>query len=187
MDIYTPDELLHQAHAQQQQHDRFMTRSLTIAAGNGHDPLDRKRFGQDIQNAVAIKLRAAGYSVSAAHANEHFDLLVNGLRVEVKAAARSGQRYAAALRRNDADVLILCCRAPRTLGEGLGVREDGGEDVTDHYFIIPFDDVRGRTHIKISQTDPTAYTGRFRVWYEAWQLIDQLIARGVNYWQPTLL
>lgn len=177
MQIYTPDEALHQQHAQQQAHARFMTRYYL----SGHKPIDRKPFAKEIETAIATRLRDAGHSVSRSTANEHYDLLVDGLRIEVKAAALSDHRYQAALRSNDADVLIICCRAPSP-GEGEG-RGEG----CDHYFVIPFDDVRGLTHIKISQPDPTAYTGRYRIWYDAWELIDQLIARGVNHWQPALL
>ncbi len=175
-ELYTPDEQLHQQHAQQSQHDRFVTRYYLT----GHKPVERKAFAREVETAIANRLRAGGYSVTRSSANEHYDLLVNGLRVEVKAAALSDRRYQAALRSNDADVLILCCRAPSPV-------EDGEGDIIDHYFVMPFDEVKGRTHLKISNADPTAYTGRFRVWYDAWQLIDQLIARGVNHWQPALL
>lgn len=164
--IYTPDEELHQAHAQQQQHDRFVTRYYS-----GHKPIDRKPFAREVEAAIANRLRDAGYSVSRSGANAHFDLLVDGLRIEVKASALSDRRYQAALRSNDADVLILCCR--NTDGE-------------DYFFVIPFDDVRGLTHIKISQPDPLAYTGRFRDRLDDWSLIDRYIAAGVNHWQPAL-
>jgi hypothetical protein len=171
MNIYTPDEQLHRQHADQCQRDRFVTRYLAA-----HTPVDYKSFGREIETAIAARLRESGYSVSRTAANEHFDLLVNGLRVEVKAACASGNRYCAALRDNDADVLILCCRTPAYGREG-----------DDHYFVIPFDQVKGRTQIKISNIDPAAYAGRLSAWREAWALLDQLIARGVNHWQPALL
>lgn len=176
MEIYTDDEQLHQQHAQQSQHDRFVTRYYL----SGHKPIDRKPFAREVESSIANRLRADGYSVIRSNANDHYDLLVNGLRVEVKAAALSDRRYQAALRSNDADVLILCCRAPSPMGDGRG------EGVTDHYFVIPFDDVRGLTHIKISQPDPLAYTGRFRDRLDDWSLIDRYIAAGVNHWQPSL-
>lgn len=177
MQLYTADEQLHQQHQADSQRARFITRALA------HRPVDYKPFAAEIEHTIIHRLLAHGYSVTRAGANAHYDLLVNGLRVEVKAAAYT-DRYQAALRSNDADVLILCCRSPRPLGEGLGVR---GDDVTDHYFVIPFDEVRGRTNIKITSADPTAYTGRLRTWYEAWPLIDQLIAAGVNHWQLPLM
>jgi len=167
MPLYTADEELHRQHTQQSQHDRFVTRYYLT----GHKPIERKKFAREVETAIANRLRDDGYSVSRSSANAHYDLLVNGLRIEVKAAALSDRRYQAALRSNDADVLIICCRSA-----------DG-----DHYFVMPFDEARGKTHIKIPNADPTAYAGRLRVWYEAWNLIDQLIARGVNHWQPALL
>jgi hypothetical protein len=92
MEIYTPDEQLHRQHANLCQRDRFITRAL-----GGHKPIDYKIFGREIETAIAARLRESGYSVSRMSANEHFDLLVNGLRVEVKAACASGHRYCAAL------------------------------------------------------------------------------------------
>jgi hypothetical protein len=156
MDIYTPDEQMHRQHADRCQRDRFIIRAL-----DGHKPIDYKTFGYEIETAIAARLRESGYRVTHTAANEHFDLLVNGLRVEVKAACASGNRYQAALRDNDSDVLILCCRAPSPMGEGRG-------EGYDHYFVIPFDEVRGRTHVKISNADPTAYAGRLSRWREAW-------------------
>lgn len=101
--------------------------------------------------------------------NAHFDLICDGLRVEVKAAAWSGGRYQAALRSNAADVLILDCRNGR-----------------DHFFVVPWREVAGLTHLKISQHDPADYRGRLRDFLEAWSVIDKLIAAGVNHWQPPL-
>lgn len=174
--IYTPDEELHQLHAHQQAHDRFVTRYYLT----GHKPIERKPFAREVESSIANRLRASGYSVSRSNANDHYDLLVNGLRIEVKAAALSDHRYQAALRSNDADVLIICCRAPSPAGDGWG------EGATDHYFVMPFDEVRGRTHLKISNADPATYAGRLRIWYEAWNLIDRLVSAGVNHWQPSL-
>jgi hypothetical protein len=163
--IYTADEQLHQQHAAQCQRDRFLMRWL-----NGQQPRARKPFAREIESAIAERLAAAGHSVTRAAYHAHYDLLVDGLRVEVKAAARSSQRYQAALRSNEADVLILCCR-----------------NGADHFFVIPFDQVAGRTNIAIWSADPRDYTGQFRNYLEAWHLIDQLIAAGVNHWQPPLL
>lgn len=164
-DIYTPDEITHRIAAQRAQRARYLMRYL-----NGQIATERKAFGKEIQLAIADRLRAAGYNVSCASATAHYDLLVNGLRIEVKAAALSSNRYQAALRSNDADVLILCCR-----------------NGCDHFFVIPFDEVRHLTNIAIWSADPTLYGGRFHPYLEAWQLIDQLIAAGVNHWQPPLL
>lgn len=165
MIVYTPDECLHRAAAQQAQRDKYLWRRLT-----GQQPRDRKIFARQMENAIADRLRAAGYVVVPMPANEHFDLLVNGLRVEVKAAALSHGRYQAALRSNQADVLILACRS----GEA------------DCYFIIPFELIAGRTHIEIRNADPSSYAGRLAAWREAWHVIDQRISAGPLPYQTSL-
>lgn len=165
MIVYDAAELLHMQHAKQQQRDRFTMRYLAVA------PADRKQFAHDVEADIIDHLRADGRYVSRAAANAHFDLLVDGLRVEVKAASLSGGRYQAALRANDADVLLFVCH-------------DGDQQ---HYFVIPFDRVAHLTHIEIRNVDPAAYRGWMAAWRDAWHLIDQLIARGLNHWQPALL
>lgn len=136
--VYTLDEQLHRLAARQAQRDRFLMRALAVP------PCQRKSFARQIEIAIAEQLRAAGYIVSRTGANAHFDLLVDSLRVEVKAATLSGGRYQAALRSNNADILIFVCRDP---------------DGDDHHFVIPFDEVRGLTHIEIHNPDPSAYAG----------------------------
>jgi len=165
MNIYTPDEQLHMQHAKQQQRDRFIMRYLT-----GQIPADRKRFAHEIETAIIDRLRAENHYVSRAAANEHFDLLSDGLRIEVKAAALSGGRYQAALRSNDADVLILACR-------------DGERD---HWFVIPFECVAGLTHIEIRNSAPDRYRGWMAPFYDAWHIIDRYIAAGVNHYQQPM-
>lgn len=173
MNVYTDDEQLHHAAAAQAQRDRFMGRAQ--ASGHkpdaGHRPDARRKFAREVEALIADRLRQAGYIVSRTGHCEHYDLLVNGLRIEVKAAALSGRRYQAALRSNDADVLILCCRGPEA----------------DRFFVMPFDQVKGLTHLKISAIDPVEYLGRYREFFEAWPVLDEMIARGVNHWQLGLL
>jgi hypothetical protein len=166
MDIYTPDEQLHRRHAQEQQRDRFIIRYLT-----GKNLADRARFAHEIEAGIIDRLHAGGRFVSRTKYGEHFDLLVEGLRVEVKAAVLSNGRYQAALRRNDADVLIFVCH-------------DGERE---HYFVIPFDRVAGLTHIEIRNARPDRYAGWMAAWRDAWHVVDRLIAAGVNHWQPALL
>ena len=164
MNIYTPDEIALQQRAQQQQRNRFIMRSLDIA------PRDRNQFAREVEATIIDRLRETGRFVSRTTYHEHFDLLVDGLRVEVKAAALSGGRYQAALRSNDADVLVfVCCDGDR-----------------HHWFVIPFERVRGLTHIEIRNADPAAYRGWMAAWRDAWHVIDQYIAAGLNHWQPAL-
>lgn len=163
MDIYTPDEQLHMKHAADMKRNRAIASAIAIA------PADRKQFAHDTEAIIIDRLRENHY-VSRAAANAHFDLIVDGLRVEVKAATLSGGRYQANLRSNDADVLVFVCH-------------DGDQQ---HYFVIPFERVADLTHIEIRNIDPAAYSGWMAAWRDAWYLIDQYIARGVNHWQPAL-
>lgn len=159
MRVYTSDERFHQELARLQQRTRYMRAPST-------DP--RRILARAVESDVAQRLRERGYYVSRTGHNEHFDLNVEGVRVEVKAATWSedSHRYAAALRSNSADVLVLGCL-----------------NSIWRYFVIPFAEVCELTHIKISSHDPADYAGRFRDYLEAWPLIDELVARGVNHWQ----
>jgi len=164
MNIYTPDEIALQQRAQQQQRNRFIMRNLAV------EPRDRNQFAREVEAAIIDRLRETGRFVSRTSYHEHFDLLVDGLRIEVKAAALSGGRYQAALRSNDADVLILAC--------------DDGDRRT--YFVIPFERVRGLTHIEIRNADPAAYRGWMAAWRDAWHVIDRYINAEIeDYEQAT--
>jgi len=164
--IYDSAEQLHMKHAAQCKRDRMIMHYL-----GSIQPAERKAFAHEIESAIIDRLRATGHFVTRTGDHEHFDLLVDGLRVEVKAATLSGGRYQAALRDNDADVLIFICR-----GEGL-----------DHSFVIPFDRVAGLTHIEIRNARPDRYAGWMAAWRDAWHIIDRLIAIGVNHYQLPML
>jgi hypothetical protein len=166
--IYSDDEILHMKHASDMKRARAISRALRHQA---IATAQRKAFATAIEDAIMARLRAAGYFVTRSLPNEHFDLLIDGLRIEVKAAALSHRRYQAALRRNDADVIIFVCR---------------DADQIDHYFIMPFDRVRGLTHIEIRNPLPCAYRGWMAPWRDAWHLIDRLIAIHTNHWQLSL-
>jgi hypothetical protein len=184
MQIYTPEERMHMQHALQMKRDRAIFRAL-----NGQRPADRKRFGKEIETDIIDRLRAAGHYVSRAGANDHFDLLVDGLRIEVKAAALSGGRYQAALRSNDADILVFVCRAPSPIGEGRRCRafSPARGEFLDHFFVMPFDRVAGLTHIEIRNARPDRYAGWMAAWRDAWHTIDRLVEIGVNHYQPHML
>ena len=137
----------------------------------------RKRRGLDPRRVLAVamerevqnRLADLGYVVTGTSHKAHFDLLVCGVRVEVKASVWSGARYGAALRDSDADVLVLGC-----LGADL------------RFFVIPFDQVRGLSYLKITSRDPANYKGRFAPFLGAWGVIEQAVQSGVNAWQMSL-
>jgi hypothetical protein len=140
----------------------------------------RQALAARVERDVTGRLRDRGYYVTRTGHQVSFDLLANGVRVEVKAATWSSGRYQAALRSNQADVLVLGCQVPLSL-QGRGA---GGEGFT--YFIIPFTEVRGLRNFAIWSLDPERSQGRWSRWLEAWPVIDDLIARGVNHWQMPL-
>jgi hypothetical protein len=119
---------------------------------------------------VKERLIDLGYIVTGTRHKEHFDLLVNGVRVEVKAAMWDGKRYGAALRESDADILILGC-----LGADLA------------FFVVPFDQVRGLSYVKITSHNPGDYQGRFATFLEAWDVVSAMVQAGVNTWQLPLI
>lgn len=131
----------------------------------------RRLLAATVEADVVARLRARGYHVTRTGHNEHYDLLADGLRIEVKASTWSTakHRYQAALRSNDADALVLGCKNGAL-----------------HYFVIPFDELRGLTNICIYSLDPLFYTGRWSPYLEAWPLLDELIVTRHNDWQLPL-
>jgi len=160
MDIYTADERFHQNAARAAQRARYRRWP--------EDP--RRVLAAAVEAEVAGRLRERGYFVARTGHNENFDLLVNGLRVEVKASTWSHGRYQAALRGNDADILVFGC-----------------QNGSRHFFVIPFEEVRGLTNLCVYTADPERSVGRWRHWLEAWPVLDAAIRRGLNHWQMPLL
>jgi len=151
-------------HQRQQQFDKFRRR-------HPQRPLDpRRTFARQIERAVRERIEALGFTVTPARHKSNYDLLVQGLRVEVKAAHWDGHRYQAQMRSNDADVLVFCCMDGRA-----------------YHFVIPFEEVRGKTVVEIVRHDPRDITSRWLRYYEAWDILSDLIAAGRNAWQPALI
>lgn len=136
----------------------------------------RRELADAIEADVRARLEMEGYFCQAQRHKAHFDLLCNGVRVEVKAARWYGERYQFNLRDNDADVVVMAC-----VDE---IAELDWNSVVN--FVVPFAEVRGLTVIKITQRDPGLYTGKLAGWIERWDVIDQLVAKGCNQWQMAL-
>lgn len=151
---------LHQQAWDKSQRFVFIDRAL--------DP--RRVLARQVERAVRDRLERLGFTVSKTFHQCSYDLLVNGIRVEVKAARWDGRRYECNLRSNDADVLVFACI-----------------DGDTHFFVLPFDQVKGKTVIKITQHDPRDFLGSLIRWYEAWDIIDDLVRAGRNAWQPGLM
>lgn len=163
MSTITETDLARLHHNQQtwDKRQRFLSYSRQL------DP--RRALARSVERDVRDRLAALGYIVTGTNHICSYDLLANGIRIEVKAANWDGSRYEANLRSNAADVLILACL-----------------DGDANFFVIPFDKVAGKTVIKITRHDPRDYIGQWTPYYDAWDLIDDLIRAGHNAWQLDL-
>jgi hypothetical protein len=161
----TEDDLA-RLHLTQQRYDK--SQRFTAPFERALDP--RRVLARRIEQNVRERIESLGLICAKTSHKANYDLLVQGIRVEVKASRWDGCRYEANLRSNDADLLVFACI-----------------DGAVHFFVIPFDQVRGRTVIKITRHDPRDYLGQFMRYYEAWDLLDDLVRAGRNSWQPNLL
>lgn len=167
--VEDPVDRLHRLAAKESQRAKYLLQHATDRPATDRRDDDRRRLAREAEDAVADLLRSKGFFVARAATNAHFDLLANGLRIEVKASTWSG-RYEANLRDNDADALVFACKNGRL-----------------HFFVMPFDVVAGLTVIKVTREDPADYLGRWSPYLEAWPIVDDLIAKSINHWQLPLL
>lgn len=129
----------------------------TLTEPAAKDP--RRRLARLAETQARERIEAMGLrAVKQAH-SARFDLMVEGLRVEVKASRWDGKRYEANLRGNQADVLLFGCL-----------------DGKWSWFVIPFEVVDGLTVIKVTTHDPADYMGRYTPFYEAWDLVRERAA-----------
>lgn len=152
-------------HLLQQRYDK--AQRFTAPCARALDP--RRILSRRIERHVRERIQAAGLICTSTSHKARYDLLVQGIRVEVKASRWDGARYEANLHGNAADLLIFGCL-----------------DGDLHFFVIPFDQVAGKTVIKITSHDPRDYVGQFMAYYEAWNLLDDQVRAGRNAWQPEL-
>src|SRR3989304_1156466 len=136
------------------------------SAVEGGDP--RRQLANAVELQVMWRLEERGHLAVRQRHKAHFDLNVQGVRVEVKVSRWDGSRYEANLHNNEADVLGFGCL-------------DG--DV--HFFVMPFEQAAGRTGIKVPCHDPRDYA-RWTMFYENWELVDELVRAGRNPWQLSL-
>jgi hypothetical protein len=128
-----------------------------------------KVFANEICREVRQRLIERNYTVRFTGDNDHFDLWCNGARIEVKASRYTAQGYRFNMRSNDADVLILACQNSRL-----------------HFFVIPFGLVRGKCYVKIPSHDPEQYVGMYTCFFEAWEVVDEAVARSPERYQLAL-
>ena len=147
-----------------------------VLAKRALDP--RWVLARRFERMVHERLTESGLVVSGTGHMERFDLLAQGVRIEVKAAMWDGCRYQCNLHGNRADVLVWGCL------DGI---EGRGNASPLQWFVIPFEQVRGLSVLKITSRDPRDYVGRWTPFYGRWETIDELVAAGRNIWQPGLM
>lgn len=160
-------ERLHRWAAQDTQHFVYTMRAMT-ATRRKRDP--RRVLADLMERRARARLEEGGLFVTGTRHKESFDLLAQGVRIEVKASTWDGKRYQCNLHDNEADVLVWGCL-----------------DGAVHWFVIPFGAVRGLRVLNITSHDPRDYMGKWMPFYERWKLIDELVAAGRNVWQPALM
>ena len=168
-------------HLIQQHYDK--SQRFTAHCERALDP--RRILSRRIERHVRERIEAAGFVCAKTTHKANYDLLVQGIRVEVKASRWDGLRYEANLRSNDADLLVFMCIDDTH--PCIRDRVYSRAESVSCAFVIPFDQVAGKTVIKITRHDPADYIGQFTPYYEAWDLLDDLIRAGRNAWQPALL
>jgi hypothetical protein len=129
---------------------------------------DARELAQDIENEARAVLEGLGYRTAKTGHNEHFDLWVEGVRVEVKGATFT-DRYQANLRGNDADVLVFGCVNGAT-----------------HFFVIPWPALGRRRNLAIWSENPDDYQGRWARFRDAWGIVDDLVADPPRPYQLAL-
>jgi len=134
-------------------------------------------FGEEGERWVVGFLRRRGYSVEWIGGNTDYDVLIEGcVKAEVKTATLSAGarglgsgRWQFSLRRNgklvDEHLLFLVC--------WLDLDEDPVA-----VFVIPGRELDEElAKIDITTGNPEAYGGRWSRYYEAWEVVDQVLAR----------
>lgn len=139
--------------------------------------------GAEYERAAAEILRSIGYNVLV-HDNEStngYDLLVNGLEVEVKGARQhsyNGEAHAQgfqfAIRRASSDneihspIVVLYCKPL----EEIPIQYQASQ-----LFVVPLEALAGTRSITIPNALPRAYRGKWSKFYMRFDLLDSAIVR----------
>lgn len=120
-------------------------------------------LGRRVEWLAADILADRGHPVHLTTHKCPWDLWCGGLKVEVKGARWKGHRYQAALRNQQADVVLLACiRGHRVVG----------------WFILPQTALVDRSNIAIWTREPRKYGGRWAAYYNRWDVLDNLIRQA---------
>ena len=163
---------LHQFFQQKRQWDkRFWLANL-----ERFQPGDPRRvLALEAEAAVADRLNELGYRVARPQSKTaRWDLLIEGVRVEVKAANwrwredKGNGRYQWHYH-NDADLVILAAKNGRW-----------------HFFVLPIEALDGRQFLAVYSKEPELYSGQFRPYLEAWDVVEQVASQVEREYQPAL-
>jgi len=132
------------------------------------------RSGQDDRVAMARRVESIAADILSfrghvVHLTTHtcpWDIWAGGAKVEVKAARWCVQRYQAAVRNHQADLLLLAC-----------VTKPG--DLV--WFVIPGRAVGQRRNLAIWSYNPSDYSGQWAKYLGAWDVADRIIERAGAY------
>lgn len=120
-------------------------------------------FGrQAVQKIISI-LAGSGYDIYTTPHKAPFDLWIGDVRIEVKVSRwinprQHPGRYQAAIRNHKADLILF---------DAL--------NGSDHWFVIPMNQVAPRKTIEITSYDVCVYSGRWAEYLEAWHLLAQAV------------
>ncbi len=141
--------------------------------GPPSDKPDYRHVEQSAQRRLLTLLGEMNLRSNPTVNNAPFDLWVEGVKVELKAARwhnwKSGGRYQAAIRNYEADILIFDCI-----------------NGTDHWHIIPMADIQPRTSLAVWSYDPEQSSGQWQPYLEQWDYLHQAVEVANHNWQPPL-
>jgi hypothetical protein len=149
-------------HQEQLQFDRSRRRFVPDSAHN-------RRTEQRAIEAIIGHVQELGLRINLTTRNAPFDLWIEGVRVEVKAATWRDTRYQAAIRNHRADILIFDCI-----------------NGTHHFHVIPMPAIAPRKSISVWRYDPAQSAGQWQPYLDNWQHLIEAARHANHTWQPPL-
>lgn len=157
-----PVDRLHQCALQKERRARF------ARAKSDYRHIEQASLGSLMAELDNMGLRAARTVKNAG-----YDLWVEGVKVELKAArwhdSPRGGRYQANIRNYEADILIFDCI-----------------NGTHHRHFIPMSEIKPRKALAVWSYDPAQSTGQWLPFLERWDILLQTIRVANHTWQLPL-
>lgn len=149
------EQAILQQYRQEQRKREMIARYASVAGRQ-----QALRLARIAQERIIRKIEQMGFIVHQTTPNAPWDLWVGGCRVEAKASnwQQKAQRYQANVRHHQADVVIF-----------------DAINGTDHYFIIPMQEIQPRKSIEVYSYDVLDYSGQWAEYLEQWDVLIQAI------------